>query len=658
MTENETLDGPTSDRPNNFIAKSAKDSSFTQEKKTKIRRKFCREIKNKLKVKLGDNFHDINEVGTPIERGGRDHDLRIFLEEEMIDEDTMEEISEMIDKYGLNSEVFFSLRDEFVHGDFKELSAAKSTGEHIAGRGYDPETASAVLGQDNRYYTGLAIYLASSMRSFDEEGNSKPSEIGKEALESIKLSHEGGVGYANLYTAEFIHDYVGEDEISDNSLAKYAVRVKLGKLITQTKGKELGTLQSEYSKAVSSALEKEISPDENLAKLVTKWDKSLSDKDKEMLTQAGKIRSDKLDANTDFREWATEGVLIDSALLNADKRHGNEDAFRALSSHLMVEVFKALDEEAITIETKKTNVILTTEGENNDQLYIIPFNKRNGERNGRIKIVNSRGRDTKIYPGRTIGAVQALSIQDKPATATAITNEEVEMLTVEGKYIRSIFRDPSQAAEILAGSMDSKESRALHILLTQLTRDMIKTLGEITPHTSSPNPIDTHDNIMKGNPLAWFYDETAFGKIILGETEKYKDDDAPPLVVKEYGKDQTLYEAGSPSNGKILFIAEGSVEIEGVGKVVDGVPTNIILEKGFTIGEKALYDNQAVRSAKVNVLAGSKIIEINTDWLMTFALNNEPVNQLKHVSSAFLLHHLAALSTGRVTQRVYSNQIA
>lgn len=661
------IEGPTKteSKPDTMVVLLKKDA--TQDEKIAKRKRFCREIKPKLQEIMGDKYHAINEVGTPLENGGNDHDIRIFTNLDLTD-DERQKVLEAINGYGLNSEVFFSDKEEFLKGGFKEAETAKGSGEFIAEKGYDPETASIVLGDDDEYYSALVIYLAASMRDFDDDGNTAPSEIGEKTLENIVLTQKGGVGFANLFTAEFIRDYIrsnskNEDEaLPDSKLGKYMVRTKLGKLIAQTNPNDLPQLKNEYIEAVKTALANGINPDENLAKLIVKHDKTLNSKEKEMILLAGKLRTTKEDGGEDFRKFAKESILTDSALLNVDKRHGNEEASRALSGYLMVESFKTLsdDKSKVVYGTLDPNTTLTTQGESNDKLYYIPFNKTDGTPNGSTE-VNSSGKVRELSRGRFVGVFQALSEEDKNATATVTTKEETEILTIEGEFIRSILHDPTLAAEILSGNLVTNEARALHILLTQLPYNMIQTLGEITPYTSSPNPVDTHQNMKNGNPLREFYDETLFSSIIITQTEKCKNDDNPPFVYKRWGeiKDEkdadNLYKKGDSANGKFYFIVEGGVEIEAVGKTNGVVKTDIFLGPGFTIGEKALHDADATRSASVRVADNTILIEIDADEFLKLAYSNIKVEHkgADEVTSAFLLYHLAALTTGRVLQRLY-----
>ncbi|QQS39375.1 cyclic nucleotide-binding domain-containing protein [Candidatus Woesebacteria bacterium] len=637
----------------------------SQQDRITKRHTFCKEVKPKLKEIMGDKYHTINEVGTPIEKGGNDHDLRIFTNSDLTD-DERTRVLELISGYGLNSEVFFSDKNEFVHGGFKEAVTARKSGEFIAEKGYDPETASIILGDNNDYYTGLAVYLASSMRDFDDEGHTKPSEIGNEALSNINLTQQGGVGFANLYIAEFVHDYVhagSEDEfraLSDAKLAKYLVRIKLGKLIAETNKRSLTKLKNDYASAVRSALEQGISPDEKLAQLVIDNDKSLSDEEKSLLEEAGKVRTTKSPTSTGFRSRVVGSILTDSALLNADKKHGNEDAFRALSNYLLVESLSALD-SGVSYETVNENTTLTTAGENNDNLYVVPFNKKDGNKNPPLNVSatyqNQQVITRNIEPGRIVGAFQALSSEEKNATATVTTTSETEFMMIRGEAIRNILSYPALANELFSGKIKSKEAKALHILLTQLPYTMVQTLGEISKYTSSPNPVELHDKIVDNNPLSNFYDPNKFSAIINDAINQHESDPDSPLTVRQFDRKQVLYHQGSPANGKLYFVRTGAVQITGVGKNVDGVPTDIILEKGFTIGEHALYDSQAVRSAKVEVDEGTTLVEIDADWLMSYALSNQKITAegASDVTSAFILYHLAALTAGRVLQRINSN---
>ena len=603
-----------------------------------------------LREKFPTIFRGAYQFGTP---GGADLDLRLCFKDTLPTETEQDQIRQEFQalNLGVDVDILFIEEQELLDGKIADLTQFSNAEAHLQ-YGFDPHYQQAAVGDTSMF----SAYIFATMQPFYEETNQRlvTPEI---ALQNLRLSRDGAVGWTHYYTGAFLSEYKHYKENSDLSspayqkrLAKFFSRVTLGSTLAQLTPEQLEQLQPQLIDAIKEA-DQTTSSDEKMANVLLENVNTrflLSEEDQELLRIAGDIRSGTV---TDFSEEfvrRAESMLFYNAYQQGIERRfapGQEVDYLTSYAFEMLARNPTFGARVETLHEGQQLITQGTTGESN--FYYIPVTEDTP--GVKIEVQTSTGETvpprTRV-PGSLVGEGPIFGILRRSGTVTAL-EDGTQVLVIDARVIQNLLADPYTFTALQSEVLQSNDARMADVLLQYFARESGRFVKETLPYTSLSSKDDA-DTVHQSNPLDQYNLGTEFHDILARYNSKQPDSPvttisaAPSQKIKLFDQDQT--------NDKLFVVSEGTVHI----RLKTG--EEITLGQGEVFGESSILGTPTTGSA--NLPENSSVLAIDAAWFQKFTQTRQPIENLstnsqdKTLLPRHLLYHLAYVGYDRVRRRL------
>ncbi|MCJ7739826.1 cyclic nucleotide-binding domain-containing protein, partial [Candidatus Microgenomates bacterium] len=655
--------------------------------------------------KIVDATHgllSIRGLGNPPDHGGDDLDGWLIFQDGTIpdDQDVQEEIRKAIAKVGdkthIKTHLFFVSKSDFDAGRIIPANPNVPRIEeflslHEMGL---PPLATEYCFKDNDASL-LNLIIRSQMREISTSEN-KGFHIDQDhGLQEIKLSREGIVSYIHYYTACFLGTYLrGRDPQNEGEyakrVAKFMTRIVLGNFLSQYSDNDFPALQDKLRQTIQSA---GIAPtDKVIADFIFEENRTkqlLTNEEVALLETARDIRSGVDRPGLDLVKYSTEAEreLIYAAFTPGIFVRQEVEGKPIESMHrraIEAVLLNNPEELGINLEWREDGDKLAVEDkeDNGDLFYIPPTypgkNNRPVPQTGSCKIFKTVSGIRKEVgtksSGSFLGEVSALFGGARTADIVVVgqdvvsqweekkKNKGLYVLRINGAKFRNLIHD-YHTKEALDQPIWGQKARLVDLLLRYFAYDPAYFLRSLNAYSEllAPEFPETHETICADpNPFAQYYLNDGFLEAMENlQARKFSYDQKTPMVEEVAQTSGKLFRKLDKVNGKFYVVVDGKVILSDISETPSDTVT---LFKGAVFGEASLLGEKE-RNGTATLTEGTRVLAVDaaafhrlvSERREKFTVNVARTNYTpirKDITSAELLYHLAALSTGRVRQRV------